>query len=224
MSFLCGEESTMPTQTFFHLPEEKQQRLLEAARVEFSRVPLNEASIAQIVKLAGISRGSFYQYFEDKEDLYFYYFETVRSDSTKNMIQLIKESNGDLFIGFELYFGKMIRDILEGENAAFYKHLFMHMDYRASRKVVPHPQGHRPSPHKNHKKASKELIGLIDRSNLRVKDDHEMELLFQLVMSTLFTTIAHAYKSFSTSEEYSVEQAIAEFNLKLSWIKNGAYK
>lgn len=67
----------MPTQTFFHLPEEKQQRLLEAARVEFSRVPLNEASIAQIVKLAGISRGSFYQYFEDKEDLYFYYFEKI---------------------------------------------------------------------------------------------------------------------------------------------------
>ena len=27
----------MPTNTFFHLPEEKQQRLLDAAQIEFSR-------------------------------------------------------------------------------------------------------------------------------------------------------------------------------------------
>jgi len=53
----------MPTNTFFHLPEEKQQRLLDAAQIEFSRHSLQEASIANIVKLAGIPRGSFYQYF-----------------------------------------------------------------------------------------------------------------------------------------------------------------
>ena len=44
----------MPKQTFFHLPEEKKKRLLEAARVEFSRVPLKDASIANIVKIAEI--------------------------------------------------------------------------------------------------------------------------------------------------------------------------
>ena len=42
----------MPTNTFFHLPEEKQQRLLDAAQIEFSRHSLQEASIANIVKLA----------------------------------------------------------------------------------------------------------------------------------------------------------------------------
>ena len=58
----------MPTNTFFHLPEEKQQRLLDAAQIEFSRHSLQEASIANIVKLAEIPRGSFYQYFENKND------------------------------------------------------------------------------------------------------------------------------------------------------------
>lgn len=38
-------------------------------------------------------------------------------------------------------------------------------------------------------------------------------------MNTVFTTIAHSYRLFSTSEDYSVEQAISEFNLKLSWLK-----
>lgn len=210
----------MPTQTFFHLPEEKKKRLLEAARVEFSRVPLKDASVANIVKIAEIPRGSFYQYFEDKEDLYYYYFETVRRDSSRDMIQLMKEVDGDLFKGFELYFTKMIREILVGENALFYRNLFMNMDYRASRKVVPHTK----DPHEKHKQEAKELIELIDQSTLKVKNDHEMELLIQLVMNAVFTTIAHAYKSFSKSKEYSIDHAIEEFQLKLTWLKNGAYK
>lgn len=59
----------MPTNTFLHLPEEKRRRLTEAAWREFTRVSCSEVSINRIVKNAGIPRGSFYQYFEDKEDL-----------------------------------------------------------------------------------------------------------------------------------------------------------
>lgn len=62
----------------------------------------------------------------------------MRRDSSKDMLQLMKESDGDLFKGFESYFSKMIYEILEGENASFYRNLFMNMDYRASRKVAPH--------------------------------------------------------------------------------------
>ena len=97
----------MPKATFFFIYlKKKKKRLLEAARVEFSRVPLKDASIANIVKIAGIPRGSFYQYFEDKEDLYFYYFETVRRDSSRDMIQLMKEADGDLFKGIRIVFYK----------------------------------------------------------------------------------------------------------------------
>ena len=60
----------MPKQTFFHLSKDKQDLLMQAAKEEFSRAPLHEASIANIIKSAGIPRGSFYQYFDDKEDLF----------------------------------------------------------------------------------------------------------------------------------------------------------
>ena len=60
----------MPTKTFYNLPEEKRIRIFEAAVDEFSEVRFSEASINRIVKAAGISRGSFYQYFEDKDDLF----------------------------------------------------------------------------------------------------------------------------------------------------------
>ena len=56
----------MPSNTFFRLPEEKRQRLLDAAWEEFSRVSFADASINQIIRAANISRGSFYQYFTDK--------------------------------------------------------------------------------------------------------------------------------------------------------------
>ena len=62
----------MPSSTFLNLPAQKQEKLLEAATREFSQRPYNEASINQIIKDAGIPRGSFYMYFTDKEELFRY--------------------------------------------------------------------------------------------------------------------------------------------------------
>lgn len=60
----------MPKETFNNLPIEKQNVIFNACVKEFSLFPYSQASINQIVKHAGISRGSFYQYFEDKWDAY----------------------------------------------------------------------------------------------------------------------------------------------------------
>lgn len=60
----------MPTVTFEHLPQEKKDRIIEAAINEFADYHFANASINRIVKAAKIPRGSFYQYFSDKEDLY----------------------------------------------------------------------------------------------------------------------------------------------------------
>ena len=67
----------MPTDTFFRLPEEKRARILEGAWSEFTAVPYAEASINRIVRTSRIPRGSFYQYFTDKEDLYRYLLEMI---------------------------------------------------------------------------------------------------------------------------------------------------
>ena len=62
----------MPSNTFLNLPEDKQNRLMDAASREFSAKPYNEASINKIIQEAGIPRGSFYMYFQDKEELFRY--------------------------------------------------------------------------------------------------------------------------------------------------------
>ena len=65
----------MPKETFLKLPEEKKHKIIKAAKNEFERVPFEQTSIKNIANDAEIARGSFYQYFESKEDLLRIYFK-----------------------------------------------------------------------------------------------------------------------------------------------------
>ena len=81
----------MPNDTFFNLPKEKQERIIGAAVCEFARVPFSDASINKIIKDAGISRGSFYQYFADKEDLFLFIISRI----SKEKIGIFSQSFDD---------------------------------------------------------------------------------------------------------------------------------
>ena len=60
----------MPKQTFFNLPDAKRARFVDAAIDKFAAHSFAEASLTTIVRSAGIAKGSVYQYFDDKLDLY----------------------------------------------------------------------------------------------------------------------------------------------------------
>ena len=62
----------MPKQTFFNLPDEKREVIIYAAMDEFAEYGLETASTNRIVANSGISKGSFYQYFEDKQDVFMF--------------------------------------------------------------------------------------------------------------------------------------------------------
>jgi len=62
----------MPKQTFLNLPSEKREQIVNAAVEEFAANGLENASTNRIVAQSGISKGSFYQYFEDKQDVFDY--------------------------------------------------------------------------------------------------------------------------------------------------------
>lgn len=114
----------MPTQTFFNLPEEKQHRLTRAARDEFSRVPFDKASINQIVQAAGVSRGSFYQYFESKEDVLRYILSGFRQKALAQARQSLADSGGDLFAMFHHVFDYTINLAASEINLDFCRNLF----------------------------------------------------------------------------------------------------
>ncbi|MCK9296206.1 MAG: TetR/AcrR family transcriptional regulator [Desulfobulbaceae bacterium] len=61
--------------TFSNLPPEKQEKIVDAAVREFARHGYKKASINTIVRDAGIAKGSLYQYFHNKEELFVFIFE-----------------------------------------------------------------------------------------------------------------------------------------------------
>lgn len=67
----------MPKDTFINLKPPKKEKLMQAMTKELGIHTFEHISIANIVRDADIPRGSFYQYFEDKEDLYQYYFAHI---------------------------------------------------------------------------------------------------------------------------------------------------
>ncbi len=98
----------MPSSTFFRLPEEKRTRLMNEVWKEFTRVPYADASINRIILGARIPRGSFYQYFEDKNDLFLYLLDLIREKFLVLLADVLRRSEGDLFAMPEQLFDAII--------------------------------------------------------------------------------------------------------------------
>jgi len=123
----------MPKETFHNLPEEKRDKFLAVAITEFANKPYEVASISNIVREAGIAKGSFYQYFDDKKDLYAFLVER----SAEEKLKLIKDlpapnPSSELFDSFESMFRSAVHfEIRQPELAR--------IAYRAFVEEVPFP-------------------------------------------------------------------------------------
>lgn len=78
----------MPKETFFNLPADKRQSLVDILLDEFAENSYKNVSVARIVARAGIAKGSFYQYFADKQDCYLYLLQLGIDEKMAFMRQL----------------------------------------------------------------------------------------------------------------------------------------
>lgn len=87
----------MTTSTFNNLSSEKKKRIFDAAVEEFSNKLFNDASINQIIKKAEIPKGSFYQYFDGKEDLYLYMMGKIEDEKREITHSISFDQDADVF-------------------------------------------------------------------------------------------------------------------------------
>lgn len=73
----------MANATFTNLPEEKRRRFLEVAIAEFAEHPYQSASVSRIVERLGIAKGSVYQYFAHKQDLFLSLLEHAAAEQLR---------------------------------------------------------------------------------------------------------------------------------------------
>ena len=125
----------MPNQTFFNLPDEKRAQILQVAIDEFADNDYDSASISRIVARAGIAKGSFYQYFADKEDLYAYLLGMVTEAKTRFLsldhpdpqhigIFAYLRWTGEVGLAFELFYPKLTRIGVRAVNAGKFPKAF----------------------------------------------------------------------------------------------------
>jgi AcrR family transcriptional regulator len=74
----------------------KKEKIVSAAITTFARKGYSSTTIAEVAKAAGIGKGTIYEYFRSKEDLFFATFERLISDTEQTMNQVSQTAGGSV--------------------------------------------------------------------------------------------------------------------------------
>ncbi|WP_249869528.1 TetR/AcrR family transcriptional regulator [Oceanobacillus saliphilus] len=204
----------MPKKTFFNLPDNKREKLIESAEEEFSRVPLSQASIANIVKAAGIPRGSFYQYFENKEDAFYYLLEAQTNKRKEFFIISLQKNNGDILAAIEDLFCLMLKELGEEDNLNFLKNALMNVTHEIEdvfTKIFTIKD--------SGKSSLIEIRNMIDKEKLNISDEKEFFHIMQILTSVTFRNLVDKY-----SRDISDEEALENFMIEMNLLRKGLSK
>lgn len=87
-----------PQNTYLNLPEPKRDRILKMSASEFADKGYQRASLNTIIKRIGISKGSLYQYFKNKESLFLYVFEHFTALAKQSVKESVSRSSKAAFM------------------------------------------------------------------------------------------------------------------------------
>ena len=201
----------MPKDTFIKLPQEKKDKIINAAKREFSRASLRDASIKNIVEEAEIARGSFYQYFESKEDLLQYLLKEHVEEMNENVLKTIKETNGDIFKVFISIYDYMIKECTGNKEANLFKKIIEEIKTSQDDIFIIDLKKHKP-------KNIDEYYNLINKTNLKINGEEEFKLLTRILHAVTKKAVVSTFKYGSR------KKAKEDFLKQLEYIKYGVIK
>lgn len=173
----------MPKKTFFNLPDEKKLAVVNASKKEFSRVPLANALVANIVTEAGIPRGSFYQYFENIEDCFYFIVDEYSKTIKTRLITNLKDYKGDIIKAYYNLF-IYILDLMEDEqNKEYFENLFLNMNYKIQKMFTP-----------NFNDGLNNILNLVDISRLDIQSRFALGYILDIIESVMIHNIIESYK------------------------------
>lgn len=173
----------MPTSAFFNLPDDKKTKLIEAAKKEFANNLFEDASINQIIKDINMPIGSFYLYFENKEDIYNYIFTFYKNNLIKIFIDILKENNGNVFNSYIILYDFII-DNSDSNITLLINKFFLNMNTKRLESSMPR---------KDCKKENDKLVmANINKETLNLKED-DIYVLISILMPMFFQNVAHTF-------------------------------
>ncbi len=197
----------MPTATFEHLPQEKKDRIIEAAINEFAEYRFADASINRIVKAAKIPRGSFYQYFSDKEDLYMLIINKIGKEKMEVFAK--HPSPGENATFFEAAVASIPAVLDWTERYPKYNQIAMRMaldDSAFTRRIVGQMQN-----------SQKIVLGYLRQDQERglVRKDVDLKLVMEMILPVTTSMLNKYY------QEGGQEAALEKIKQVFDLIQNG---
>ncbi|MBR3610016.1 MAG: TetR family transcriptional regulator [Oscillospiraceae bacterium] len=202
----------MPSQTFQNLSEEKKQRIFGAIYSELLRVPFPEMSINQIIKNAGIPRGSFYQYFENKDDAFDYFVEESSKKMKECIFNKISSFRGDIFELAETIFDELAKTGAEQFRFEIVDHVMPYVDVK---KVDPFTN----LAEYMDEKQKIDVYSSLGIGNLNIKSEEELIDIIGIIEALFQNAIP---RIISGSE--NTEKVTAAFKRKLAIIRKATVK
>ena len=179
----------MPTQTFFRLPPEKKEKILKAAMQEYARVPSSQVSVKNIVETAGIPRGSFYAYFEGKDDLGDYLMQEYRDQFYVYIHDIFQKHQGDLFASMEQFYQALLSHCL-ADHSNYLKMTF--------RNLHPGVDGNLFEYQRNHDLQEgmfAKMIGkLVNTDGLRLEQESDLDNIIEMCIMLIRNQLAKAMR------------------------------
>ncbi len=203
----------MIKQTFYNLPEDKKQRIVDAIVKEFADSPTEKVSINRIIKVADISRGSFYQYFDDKVDLVEVLIKTLVDATLDNTYKVLKSTGGDIFLTYEKIFEIIANFSNDSEKKKILKNLIKSLkvnDSLVSEYILNRFKGF---------SQCDDMLQYYGRDNLKFKSDEDVKALSQILSYVLKNSL---WEFYVMGQEY--EKVKSGFLRKLEIIKLGAVR
>lgn len=189
----------MPRQTFLKLSIEKKNKIIKAAKKEFARVPFEETSIKNIVEDAGIARGSFYQYFESKEDLLIFLLKNHVEEINSNIEEVLKDKNGDIFELYIIWYDFMVDNFIKKDDMKLFKRIFENI------KTTDEEIFSIIKENTNKPKKIYEYYNIIDKSNLKIESAEDLEIICKMLNTITKKSIISSFKypsSLKAREDY----------------------
>ena len=170
----------MPKQTFFNLKDNKKEKIEQALIKEFGQASFEKASISNIIREADIPRGSFYQYFENKEDAISYIIGKFIKEEKEKIYSRLLKNNGDIFqTSIDLY-DHLIEVMSKTKNLNLFKNILQELRknninaFKDNTEIIY---------------TKKTITSMINKSELNLDNDEEL-IYFLKILNVITRNIA----------------------------------
>lgn len=199
----------MPKETFYHLKTEKREKVEKAIENEFGRTTLEKASISKIIEEAQIPRGSFYQYFEDKEDAIKYIMKKYILLEKETMKRILLQTRGNIFEATLKNFDYMALELEGNPKITLYKNIMQELKKNNINLLNSIEE----------EKSIEEIHGLIDTSILNIKEENELKDMIKIISIVTRTANINV-----CSGNISIQEARDELEKQIDILKRGMAK